>query len=1211
MRNSISTVFLGLCLIVSFSAQAQKKYQSLLWEITGNGVEKPSYLYGTMHVSDKVAFYLGDPFFEALESVDQVALELEPELWFDEVLGGDFMSGVLGQMGSRSYFGYYSDSWNSLEGSFKQEKNINLRIQNIFKQDPEMANQLLFRFYDPSGNFEEDTWLDMYIYQSAKKLGKSTLGLETFEESMEMMVKSNQESKDEESPARKLSNEERREIPMKIESAYRNADLDLLDSLSKISSPPSYLKYILIERNKNFVAGLDTLIRQKPIFAGMGAAHLPGDEGCIEMLRALGFTVKPVAPGKRDAKQKKKIENMVMKRSMKPYHSYDSVLSFSAPSKVYNFALLGGSSGLITMDIPNGSVTTVSRIMTYNVKGKNPEYYALSLDSILYETVPGEIMSKKKITNNGVSGFDILNQTRRGDYHRNHVYFLPDEIIIIRVTANGKKIKKGFADEFFSSIEINVPEKADDWEKHTIIKGSLSFSAPGRMLSYNLDESASKSGNLYIQKKDGDDLYLVEKVTIIDRGYLDFDRYELDRLALAMEADRDLKELSRQWTRFQSGPALRVSYKTEEGDKAYSLFVLKALGYYGFTAQTNDSLKAERFFNSVEIKNTEYSDYHTKTDSTLFYTTKIPWEEDESEADRLLSARYQYYSDDEVNFNRPFSRAKDINPPSTSDLLEVSYYRYSKYDFSPDKDAYPGKVRAVVADKEDLIIDTTRYEWRGDTLIHDLLASDTATNRRYHFRRILVNRSYYSITSTYDAHLGENKFAEVFRENFKPLEDSLSFPNLFAETDSMLLEDLMSTDTNTYKNAHSALTKAKRDYEDETQFALFKKLNENPPPLASEEEIEEFKTSMNSLLYVDNSATNIKKLKKLYRENADSAIYQQQILENLTAMKSRAGYNAVKELMIEEAPIGVEFNSYSGIFGDMRDTLELARTLYPEILELTVYDEYKELVISLLARMLDSGAINKNSYRSYVNYLVREAKAQFRRLSSNDGEEVTSLYSRKYDRHSYMMYSYWTLLRPYRNLEGPKKIFDLAKKSKKKHVIEAYASFRHSNGEKISDATCERIMDKEDLISNYYLMKRIGRTDFQSDTIDLVKEKIEDLINNNWRSYSYNDDEADTIVFVKTGEDSSRALSYHTYYYKYLSETYGKKKWYLSVVMVKKKKDMVPDFVVIYEKDTKDASKTEEEQFEFLRRKLLSEHRTNPGKTENSYNYNYYDEDYW
>ncbi|MDB5223973.1 MAG: lipoprotein, partial [Chitinophagaceae bacterium] len=65
----------------SFSQKVTKKYPSLLWEITGNGFKKPSYLFGTMHVSSKMVFHLPDSFYHAIKNVETVALELNPDVW--------------------------------------------------------------------------------------------------------------------------------------------------------------------------------------------------------------------------------------------------------------------------------------------------------------------------------------------------------------------------------------------------------------------------------------------------------------------------------------------------------------------------------------------------------------------------------------------------------------------------------------------------------------------------------------------------------------------------------------------------------------------------------------------------------------------------------------------------------------------------------------------------------------------------------------------------------------------------------------------------------------------------------------------------------------------------------------------------------------------------------------------------------------------------
>ena len=59
-------VFLSVLSCLQTFAQ-EKNYPSLLWEITGEDLEQPSYLYGTMHVSKKVAFHLGDSFFSGSE----------------------------------------------------------------------------------------------------------------------------------------------------------------------------------------------------------------------------------------------------------------------------------------------------------------------------------------------------------------------------------------------------------------------------------------------------------------------------------------------------------------------------------------------------------------------------------------------------------------------------------------------------------------------------------------------------------------------------------------------------------------------------------------------------------------------------------------------------------------------------------------------------------------------------------------------------------------------------------------------------------------------------------------------------------------------------------------------------------------------------------------------------------------------------------------
>jgi len=65
------------------------KYPSLFWEINGNGLKKPSYLFGTMHVSNKMVFHLSDSFYNAIRNTDMVVLELNPEYWQKDMVRMD------------------------------------------------------------------------------------------------------------------------------------------------------------------------------------------------------------------------------------------------------------------------------------------------------------------------------------------------------------------------------------------------------------------------------------------------------------------------------------------------------------------------------------------------------------------------------------------------------------------------------------------------------------------------------------------------------------------------------------------------------------------------------------------------------------------------------------------------------------------------------------------------------------------------------------------------------------------------------------------------------------------------------------------------------------------------------------------------------------------------------------------------------------------
>src|SRR5215212_5543557 len=103
MRYLTFVVSLLFFTSVSFSQKTKipaKNYPSLLWEITGKGMNKPSYLFGTMHVSSKMVFHLSDSFYLGIRNAEVVALETDMGTWQENFSRYD--------MQGQGAYGYYS-----------------------------------------------------------------------------------------------------------------------------------------------------------------------------------------------------------------------------------------------------------------------------------------------------------------------------------------------------------------------------------------------------------------------------------------------------------------------------------------------------------------------------------------------------------------------------------------------------------------------------------------------------------------------------------------------------------------------------------------------------------------------------------------------------------------------------------------------------------------------------------------------------------------------------------------------------------------------------------------------------------------------------------------------------------------------------------------------------------------------------------------------
>src|SRR5688572_13982506 len=88
MKRFLLLVVFGSCVLSSnlFAQNGKPWPKTLLWKISGNGLAKTSFLYGTMHLQDKRLFYFGDSLYHYLEQADGYSMEIDLREMMDSVM---------------------------------------------------------------------------------------------------------------------------------------------------------------------------------------------------------------------------------------------------------------------------------------------------------------------------------------------------------------------------------------------------------------------------------------------------------------------------------------------------------------------------------------------------------------------------------------------------------------------------------------------------------------------------------------------------------------------------------------------------------------------------------------------------------------------------------------------------------------------------------------------------------------------------------------------------------------------------------------------------------------------------------------------------------------------------------------------------------------------------------------------------------------------
>ncbi|MBC7948198.1 MAG: TraB/GumN family protein [Chitinophagaceae bacterium] len=999
-----------LVVICPYLLQAQpkikdKKYPSLLWEITGKGLKKPSYLFGTMHVSNKLAFQLADSFYIGIRNADVVALETNPESWQEDMSKYKAEEQQGGGYGDYVYRGGgytpVPDDYLSINTLkfYKYDKNIERSLYS----SPSTINNLLYRTYgNDASDFEEDTYLDMYIYQCGKKWGKKVAGVERYDESMKLMAEAYKDAAKDKN-RKERSDREEGYAPDKIQEAYRTGNLDLLDSINKYNSfSEAFDEKFLYKRNEIQAESIDSILKRNvSLFVGVGAAHLPGKRGVIEMLREMGYRLRPIKMGERDSQHKNSVEKIRVPVIFETQTTEDGFFSVDIPGKFYKFGEAGSLDQRQYADMANGSYYMVTRVMTNAwMWGHTEQDVYNTIDSLLYENIPGKIITKTKMTRNGFNGFAITNKTRRGDVQRYNIFITPFEILFFKMSGTGDYVKNGEeANRFFNSIHFKEYKPAmEGWHKYSPASGGFSVSLPH-------DPYMGNDGSWIYDAHDktANAKYRVMRSDVHNYGFVEEDTFDLGLMQESFAASEFIDTLlSRRQFVYKGYPALECKFQDKKKSIYLTRFLIQGPHYYALIAHgKTDSPKMQAFFNSFEIKPFIYGDAKPRKDTSLYYAVKSPVFPDDSK-DKLAVPGYSYHGygeDDEESeadlLESGTFRSRVISNDTTGEKIHISFFKTHPYFTNKDSTNLDDQSLGRFGDSTRIFRMKKKHTMPDGMKVWETIVSDTGSSRALWSKTYYKSGIGYSLITQIDTLSKPGSFVQTFFDSFDPA-DTLKGSDPFTKKTALFLSDLLSTDSIRQKRARRGIALVNIDSADfpgvksaiGTLNWTEKKYLDTKKQLISK--LAEVKTKITSDY-----------LKDLYYAVGDTVELQYTILETLLRQKTKYSFIVFRDIVTVEPPV-MDVSSNDGyrdygvpayvqafrntsdysdgnFLDELYDSLQLTRTILPELLPLLNLDDYERPMMKLLGRMVDSNLVRPLDYQPYFSKFLIEARQEMKK----------------------------------------------------------------------------------------------------------------------------------------------------------------------------------------------------------------------------------------
>lgn len=296
-------LFSALLLLVAFiGTQAQ-----LLWKISGNGLSKPSYIIGTYHLAP-ASFADSIPGLKnALDTSEQVY----GEIIMSEMTAPENMAKLQSIMmlpeGQTIDKMFTAEEMTRINAMMKDIIGIDMTNPMVAQQFGKLSPQALtmqltvLMYLKKNPKFNLNQTFDEHFQNKAKEQGKPVGALETIDFQINLLYKGQSEERQKELLLCLADNKDMYEMQTEnIIKAFFTQNLKAVNDAmdEKLNNSCDYTPQekdeLIYNRNTDWIKKMPEIMKKKSTFFAVGAGHLPGERGMLELLRQAGYKVECV-----------------------------------------------------------------------------------------------------------------------------------------------------------------------------------------------------------------------------------------------------------------------------------------------------------------------------------------------------------------------------------------------------------------------------------------------------------------------------------------------------------------------------------------------------------------------------------------------------------------------------------------------------------------------------------------------------------------------------------------------------------------------------------------------------------------------------------------------------------------------------------------------------------------------------------------------------